>query len=64
MTYKQIQDEYKSKYNSSIKTCWIADTKRKMGLPVRIAYNRISETPKYPCPKEKYEEIKRIIENG
>ncbi len=40
MTYKTIQNEYHKVYNKTIKSCWIADVKREMGLPVREAYNR------------------------
>ena len=43
MTYKEIQKYYKNKYNGSIKTCWIADIKRQLGLPTRKAYNRKNE---------------------
>lgn len=52
MTYKEIQKYYKEKYNTSIKTCWIADVKRELGLPTRKAYNRLNDDfVKYPCPK-------------
>lgn len=64
MTYKEIQLIYRDKYNSSIKTCWIADVKRKMGLPVRIAYNRKYDTPKYLCPEDKFEKIRDIIKQN
>ena len=50
MTYKEIQSAYKSKYGKTVKTCWIADIKRKHGATNRAAHNRISDDPKYPCP--------------
>ena len=57
MTYKEIQSSYKIKHNATIKTCWIADVKRKLGLPMR---ERKSKEPvKYPCPNDV---IKKRIE--
>jgi hypothetical protein len=51
MTYKKIQELYKKEFNRTIKTCWIADVKRELGLTTRTSGNRISETSvKYPCP--------------
>lgn len=40
MIYKTIQDEYRKVNDKTIKSCWIADVKRELGLPVREAYNR------------------------
>ncbi|WP_299137130.1 hypothetical protein [uncultured Tenacibaculum sp.] len=52
MTYNQIQIIYKTKYGTTVKSCWIADIKRELKLTKRQAYNRINETTvKYPCPK-------------
>ncbi len=66
MTYKEIQYCYKRHFNKTIKTCWIADVKREMGLTSRIAYNRINKkTVKYPCPNEEIKRrIKKIIKSG
>lgn len=51
MTYKEIQESYKNEYGTTIKSCWIADVKRKLGKTTRKAYNRISKKKvKYPCP--------------
>ncbi len=62
-TYKNIQDEYKKLYKKSIKSCWIADVKRELGLTTRQAYNRISDSSvKYPCPNEYKDNIKHIIQ--
>jgi addiction module HigA family antidote len=58
MTYKRIQAMYKEKYGTTVKTCWIADIKRKNGHPVRLAHNRINKNkPKYPCPDDIVEEF-------
>ncbi len=52
-TYKEIQKYVKDKYQTTIKTCWIAHMKEKCGLPRRPATNRISEDSRvYPCPAE------------
>jgi hypothetical protein len=51
MTYKDIQENYQKLYGSSVKSCWIADVKRELGLTTRFAYNRINtESPMHPCP--------------
>lgn len=53
MTYKKIQKLYKDQFNKTIKTCWIADVKRELGLTTRISKNRISNNSvKYSCPNE------------
>jgi hypothetical protein len=53
MTYKTIQKLYKNQFNKTIKTCWIADVKRELGLTTRISKNRINkDSVKYPCPNE------------
>lgn len=40
MTYKVIPEIYKRHYDRTIKTCWIADIKRQLGLTTRKASNR------------------------
>jgi len=42
MTYRSIQDEYRANFNKTIKNCWIADVKRELGFPVRMAAHRIN----------------------
>jgi hypothetical protein len=63
MTYKQIQEEYRRRFNKSIKLCWIADAKRDLLMTRWIAPNRIdSYSAKYPCPNHEIKErIKKII---
>jgi len=63
MTYKQIQKYYKDHFNKTIKTCWIADVRRELGLPTRSAYNRKNQDfVIYPCPEgEVKKRIKTII---
>ena len=40
---KEIQNCFKQRNNKTIKTCAIADAKRKLGLPVKPSPNRIVE---------------------
>ena len=61
MTYKQIQSCYKNHFKSTIKSCWIADVKRQIGLEVRNAYNRKSDEILNKCPHKKIENISKII---
>ncbi len=61
MSYKSIQQLYKETFNRTIKTCWIADVKRELGLTKRKSYNRLNEdSVKYPCPDG---EIKNWLRN-
>jgi hypothetical protein len=61
MTYKNIQLLFKNEFNRTIKTCWIADVKRELGLTTRVSKNRINQnTVKYPCPEN---EIKIWLKN-
>jgi hypothetical protein len=52
-TYKQIRIWVKQKYGFLPKTCWVADGKEQMGIPVRRAWNRINEDRQVPCPDDK-----------
>ena len=53
-TYKAIQEDIRKKYEITVTTCWIADIKRKHGLIIRKAYNRInSRCIQNPCPESK-----------
>ena len=52
-TYHQIQKYIRAKYGYQPKTCWIADVKEQVGLPVRRAWNRLSNERQVPCPSEK-----------
>ena len=63
MTYKQIQACYKRRFNKTIKTCWIADVKRQLGLRVRNSYNRKAAIILNRCPQHLVEQIAKVI-NG
>lgn len=56
-TYKQIQNWVKQQYGYVPKTCWIADVKNQVGLPMRKAPNRQGMVRVFPCPQEKVEPI-------
>lgn len=63
MTYKEIQEEHRKIYNRTVKSCWIADVKRKLGYPVRISPNRIDKAEiKNKCPDRFFISIKTVIE--
>jgi len=63
MTYKEIQTVYQLNFGRTIKTCWIADVKRQMGLPVRRAFNRIDENVILnKCPQNIIAQIANIIQ--
>jgi hypothetical protein len=59
-TYTQIQLFVAEKYGWIPETCWIADVKRKCGLPAKDAPNRKSNESVKPCPPEK----RRAIEEA
>ena len=61
MTYKEIQECYKHHFNSTIKSCWIADVKRQLGLPVRKAHNRKTSTITNKCPAHLIKQVAQII---
>lgn len=59
-TYKQIQEYTKRKYNFTPSTCHIADAKRKCGMKVRTAWNRIDKNKiRKPCPEKYLSKIKQ-----
>ena len=52
-TYKEIQIYIKQHHQITVQTCWIAHMKEKLGLPKRVASNRIDENSRVkPCPTE------------
>lgn len=61
MTYKQIQAEYRQRYGRTVKTCWIADVKRKHGKTTRVAPNRAGEEPQEPCPAHIFPKLEELM---
>ena len=52
-TYREIQEQVRSKVGWLPKTCWIAHVKSDFGLPMRYAPNRVSAERLVPCPPDK-----------
>ena len=61
MTYEKAQLIYRKRYGKTIKTCWIADVKRKHGKTNHKAPNRIGNKPKYPCPNNVFKDLEKIL---
>ena len=58
-TYRDIQEDIRSRHGRVVKTCWIAHVKELNGLPMKKAPNRISDAVReFPCP----ESIRPLIE--
>lgn len=50
-TYRDIQDDIRSRHGFTVKTCWIAHVKELSGLHPRKAVNRLSANKRrVPCP--------------
>ncbi|HKF51404.1 MAG TPA: hypothetical protein VKB26_03765 [Candidatus Acidoferrales bacterium] len=64
LTYKEIQravGQVLSVRPSSVKTCWIADVKREMGLTRGIAPNTGQGVGAPTCPEKYKREIKKVL---
>ena len=62
-TYKKIQEYIKEKYGFNVHTKYIAEVKRKHGVPMHEAPNKV-DTPKReypPCPEEKFKAIEEAL---
>lgn len=63
-TYKDIQTYVKEQKGFSIKTCWIAEMKNQLGMPMGKASNRYDEdTRTNPCPEGKKASILDAFEH-
>ncbi|MBD2138772.1 hypothetical protein H6F32_14565 [Anabaena sp. FACHB-1237] len=63
-TYKQLQEYIKNKHQRIVKSCWIADAKEKLGLPVKPSYHRSQgQQRKYPCPDDILPIIREALEH-
>lgn len=60
-TYKQIQQDVRTREGWVPKTCWIAHVKELNGLPISRAPNRASEARQVPCPAEKRAAIEEAM---
>lgn len=64
-TYQKIKEYLKEKYGLNVHTKYIAEVKRKHGLPMHEAPNKV-DVPKreYPaCPEEKVKAIEEALEH-
>lgn len=52
-TYREINNEVRRVEGFVVKTCWIADAKEQLGMPMRRAPNRQGEIRLNPCPPNK-----------
>lgn len=62
MTYKAIQTEYRRWYGRIVKTCWIADVKRKHGKTRGPAPNRAGAAPQEPCPPDIFPKLEALMQ--
>ena len=60
-TYAEIQNFVAEHDGFVPKSCWIADVKEELGLPVRRAWNRRGDRREVPCPAAKREAISRAL---
>ena len=63
VTYKMIKEYIEAKYGFKVHTAYIAEVKRKLGLPMYDAPNAVEELkqPRKHPPKEKVEAIKDAL---
>ncbi len=63
-TYRQIQEHVSQELGvapGSVKTCWIAEVKRELGLASRSAHNAGQGRGAPPCPPRYRDAIRRFI---
>ena len=61
-TYAQIVDCVRLKTGRTVKTCWIAEVKREMGLTSRKAWNTGMGDGAPPCPLRYKDAIRACIQ--
>ena len=61
-TYKQIVECVKRLTGRTVKTCWVAEVKRELGLTTKAAWNRGQGAGAPPCPARYKEAIRQCIE--
>lgn len=62
-TYKQIAECVRRRTGRTVKTCWIAEVKRELGLTARPAWNRGLGAGAPPCPSRYKETIRHCLLN-
>ena len=62
VTYKQIQEYVKEKYDFYAHSSYIAEVKRECGLDVHESYNSVENPVRVEhCPEERKEQIKDAL---
>ena len=61
-TYKEIAECVRRSTGRTVKTCWIAEVKRELGLTMRAAPNRGQGAGAPPCPERYKEPIRRCLD--
>ena len=62
-TYKQIAECVRRRTGRTVKTCWIAEVKRELGLTARSAWNRGLGAGAPPCPPRYKDAIQHCLLN-
>ena len=61
LTYRQIVECVRSRTGRTVRTCWIAEVKRELGLTKRVAWNRGQGRRASPCPEHYKEAIRYCL---
>ena len=61
MTYAEIQAVYCKLYGTTVKTCWIAEVKRKYGKTTRRAWNSGTGGGAPPCPEDVFRRLEKVM---
>ena len=60
-TYQEIIECVRLETGQMVKTCWIAEVKRELGLTAKAAWNRGQGKGAPPCPERYKEAIRRCL---
>ena len=60
-TYQQIAECVRHRTGRSVRTCWIAEVKRELGLTTRVAWNRGQGRGAPPCPDLYKEAVRHCL---
>ena len=63
-TYNQIAECVRRLTGRTVRTCWIAEVKRELGLTTRTAWNRGRGTSAPPCPSRYKKVIRHCVLNS
>ena len=60
-TYQQIAECVRYRTGRTVRTCWIAEVKRELGLTTQVAWNRGQGRGTPPCPHLYKEAIRHCL---